>query len=1028
MYVPKHNAEKSEMLSSWRNIRVFISSTFKDMHAERNHLVRVVFPELKKLCKKKRVHLIDVDLRWGVSEEDAREGNALNICLDEIDSCRPFFLGLLGHRYGWVPKGKKDSITASEIYHGVLRNDLPEQVIDLQAILDGRLEGRQLSTEQIACLIRCYPYDGEKRKYILQPGICSTDTKIIQDLFRSFAAYQQNRSFFFFRSEALSKELGGPDFQDFFESDQVYQDRLAVLKQEIKDRGLWWTEYTHIEPIDEDDRASFGSMVKEVLWQKIKAELGQESEPRRDWLEIERDLHHLFMSDRTHRFVGRSEDLARMQKFCQGDSASPILVVIGEPGCGKSALLARFSDQTRRIHPDWLIINHFVGASPGSTNLRHSLRRIFGEINNHINLEDEIPENIRDLVSSLSRKLKQAAQFGPTVLIIDAVNQFEHTDEAAYLRWLPFNLPETLRIVISTPKESVPQAILDHGPEILEVTGLSSDDTEALVSGYLNEVRKQFPRPEDKAAFLAKLSSGNPLYIIVALEELRVFENFEMISQRIAELPDEVPALFDQVLDRVESDFKRFPGLVRDALSLISCGRQGIAPEELQNLLVSHAPEGLDKEADGRLPDMIMARLLLSLDPYLFKRSGVVDFFHYQLKKAVELRWLKKEATRITFHHMIASYFEARWQEPYARALDELPHQLIKATDWDGLAETLCNLDFIQQKCAANMLYDLLADYTLSLNALPENQMNIQLEKDQQARLEKFAKELTVYAGEGNENLEVISSVNIESEDELWKKRHMIAYYPNRSDTISAFKQFMESEALHFQQFGVDKKFFYAQACGHAFRSPVASAAGSTVALQSLKPLIFRHPSWLTLFNPLPACRKIMKADNDRQIYEGEKGMNLSLALSPDGRLAISGNGDGTIRVWDLNEYRCLHTMEIILDASRSEDEKYEARHVSALALSLDGNLIVSGHGDGTLVVWERKTGRCLKTFPKHTGWVYSLALIPGTRRVMAATSEPGVKIWDLETGALQHSIMDSENVRCLALAIDGRASSDWVR
>ena len=103
------------MPQKWKTVRIFISSTFRDMHAERDHLVHFVFPELKEKCRKNHVHLIDVDLRWGVTETDAQDGKALDICLDEIDSCRPYFLGLLGHRYGWIPPGQQHSITAQEL-------------------------------------------------------------------------------------------------------------------------------------------------------------------------------------------------------------------------------------------------------------------------------------------------------------------------------------------------------------------------------------------------------------------------------------------------------------------------------------------------------------------------------------------------------------------------------------------------------------------------------------------------------------------------------------------------------------------------------------------------------------------------------------------------------------------------------------------------------------------------------------------------------------------------------------------------
>jgi telomerase protein component 1 len=132
-----------QMAEQWKNVRIFISSTFRDMHAERDHLVRFVFPDLRDRCAKRRLHLVDIDLRWGVTEAEAQEGKALEICLDEIDRCRPFFIGLLGERYGWVPpaydvpnESRYDwvyhfepgySITALEIYHGVLRNQAMSQ-------------------------------------------------------------------------------------------------------------------------------------------------------------------------------------------------------------------------------------------------------------------------------------------------------------------------------------------------------------------------------------------------------------------------------------------------------------------------------------------------------------------------------------------------------------------------------------------------------------------------------------------------------------------------------------------------------------------------------------------------------------------------------------------------------------------------------------------------------------------------------------------------------------------------------------
>ena len=76
-----------------------------------------------------------MDLRWGITEQQVRRGEVLALCLAEIDRCT-HFIGLVGHRYGWVPAGvppelaarypgigrfEGRSLTELEIVHGALR-------------------------------------------------------------------------------------------------------------------------------------------------------------------------------------------------------------------------------------------------------------------------------------------------------------------------------------------------------------------------------------------------------------------------------------------------------------------------------------------------------------------------------------------------------------------------------------------------------------------------------------------------------------------------------------------------------------------------------------------------------------------------------------------------------------------------------------------------------------------------------------------------------------------------------------------
>ena len=92
-----------------RVLRVFISSTFRDMQGEREELVKRVFPEIRRRCEERGVVWGEIDLRWGVTDEQKAEGAVLPICLAEIERTRPYFIGMLGERYGWVP----DEISAS---------------------------------------------------------------------------------------------------------------------------------------------------------------------------------------------------------------------------------------------------------------------------------------------------------------------------------------------------------------------------------------------------------------------------------------------------------------------------------------------------------------------------------------------------------------------------------------------------------------------------------------------------------------------------------------------------------------------------------------------------------------------------------------------------------------------------------------------------------------------------------------------------------------------------------------------------
>jgi len=956
---------------NWKTVRVFISSTFRDMHAERDHLVRVVFPELKERCGRRHVHLVDVDLRWGVTEEQAVGGGALDICLDEIDSCRPYFLGLLGHRYGYIPPGHDHSITADEIYHGVLHNNLPHQLIDLRPFVEGILEGRTLFKEQVNCLVRNYQWSAGKRKYLLKQNITSGDRQTLRSIFDAYSIYQRDRSFFFFRSESLAREMAGSKTEDYFETEEALKCKLAKLKQEIIAAGLPYYEYDNLE--------AFGQRVLETLWGRIAAEFPEKREEvERDWLKEETELHDLFMADRTRRFVGRAGILMRMHNFVEEDSDPRLMVITGEPGCGKSALMARFTENIIRSHPDWLILSHFVGASPSSASLRRTLRRFYIQLGRALGVEEEVPEEYKELAQLFPELLQRASETHQVLLIIDALNQLEKTDNAHALRWLPQRLPQNVKVVVST----VAGELLDTlktwriQPNFGELAGLTEPEIKEFVTSYLEEIRKDFPTKKIQEAFYDKTKAGNPLYILVALEELRVFPVYGEVGKRVASLPDTVPELFNQVLERIEGDFDR-PS-VQEFTSFVACGRQGMTGEELQALLRGRAPIVNPDTLPSKLPDILFARLRRAFGAYLFERSGVMDFFHNQLKEAVDKRYLSEEVDRDRIHQVIAEYFEKRWNEPYLRALDELPHQLIEAKDWGDLERVLCDLHFIEAKCAAGMTYDLIHDYNIALDALPEAQPQKEKRLRHEARLKKHTKDLIAYAKGEIKTFDVIPSVRPWTDAEIRADTERIINHPTRLDRIKAFSQFVDSDSNVLVRFASHPGFVIQQAYNSAQSGPVASEAEEIVNTGTGDPLLLQPSSLRPDFNPHPTLIK--------DLGEYPTLVNV-LSITPHGKRAVSGGHDGTLRLWELETGECLNILRRHTDT------------VSSVCMTADGKKAVSGSYDRTIRVWDPDSGECLKTIQCHQGKVVNVRVSPDGKSAIVVCEDGNLLMWELETG-----------------------------
>ena len=113
-----------------REVRIFLSSTFSDMDAEQSALVKL-FNKLKLEANQRNVSLSLLDLRWGVTDGESCTGKVLSVCLNEIENSHPFFIGLLGSRYGYSPKESELSVWNGQLPQDVL-DYINRQIANLQ--------------------------------------------------------------------------------------------------------------------------------------------------------------------------------------------------------------------------------------------------------------------------------------------------------------------------------------------------------------------------------------------------------------------------------------------------------------------------------------------------------------------------------------------------------------------------------------------------------------------------------------------------------------------------------------------------------------------------------------------------------------------------------------------------------------------------------------------------------------------------------------------------------------------------------
>jgi tetratricopeptide (TPR) repeat protein len=662
-----------------RQIRIFISSTFSDMMRERDLLVKQVFPALRRICAKRFVTFTEVDLRWGITEEQAAEGKVLPLCLAEIERSRPYFIGLLGERYGWIPDA------------------IPAEVVEKEPWLKEHLNGRKSVTELeiLHGVLNSPEMQGHSFFYFRDPAYVN-DPKFTEEERREMLE----------RDIPAEVEKFGPD--EAARRTEERKGKLAALKQQIRDSKLPLVEpYEYPEALARIIEEQFGRLI-DYLYPETDVP---------DELDRERLAHEAHAKNKLFACIDRPVHLAALTAFAESpEHDGRGLVVTGESGGGKTALLAAWARGWATSHPDDFLFQHYFGATPDSSSPDGFLHRLLGELKSRFGITEEIPSQPDKLREALPLWLAQTVNKGRIILILDGLNQVQGDEPDKRLNFLPRYFPPHVVVIVSALPGPALDALRERHWTVHELPLADEGEVNAMVSAYLGIHARNLDEKLRQELITAP-GTKNPLFLRTVLEELRQFGSFEKLPDQVrhyleAENPKE---LFLRVIRRLQTDFdgknpkkeKERIDLVRRGLTHLWAAREGLSESEWLDLLGTKSNSDGDADSSSLhpspftflpLPRAHWTPLFLALEPHLSQRSGLFAFGHDFIRQAVETAFLSVPEDRKAAHIAVADFFGSQ-EEMTPRKAAEWPWQLHAAEAWYRLEACLTDIPLFLALC-----------------------------------------------------------------------------------------------------------------------------------------------------------------------------------------------------------------------------------------------------------------------------------------------------------------------------------------
>jgi WD40 repeat protein len=752
-----------------------------------------------------------------------------------------------------------------------------------------------------------------------------------------------------------------------------------------------------------------------------------------------------YLAQKRRGFVGR-EWLFEEIDLWRFHSEERALLITGDPGAGKSSIVA----QLAHLNPDGQVIAYHCCQSNELETLRpakfvQSLAAMIASRLPAYAEQLEVPivkEALEDnrcdddaggafLVGILQPLQKLAApDDGVRYILVDALDEaLCHTGTNTIVDILASRLerlPSWLRIVATTRNE----------PGVIQrLSGLRAKSIDATDPRNLNDVATYIRQRLDEPALaerrvesrksvdaivrlISQNSSGNFLYAANALDGIaRDFYSFAHLDA----LPRGLDGIYLDFFRRIfghegseagEVAYKR----AKPFLQVLCASVEPLSRKELATA------SNLDPEED--LPQLLRRLAQLLSRRSRGNREETIAFYHKSVAD-----WLVGNPDVNAFavspakgRKLLADFCRATLSQGRAKPCwyvrRHAVEHFLEVEDWDSVAATLSDLEFIEARAITHELPAMIMNYAQAMSLLPEGKKEQQTEAARQAELDRYAEEMAEYAAiwsrirDGSVEVEPtlpqpVGSVPLWTEEQIAAERKRMIEMPNRLDIINAFRVFVATNSLPLQKYSNQEGFAANLARNDAPAGPVHEEGKRRLeALPRIKLIKQFVPS--NTYNPQPVCQAILEGHID-----GVK----SVSLSADGRRAVSGSLDGALRVWDLETGECLKVLE------------GHAGPVISVALHADGRRAVSGSGDGTLRIWHLGTGECLKVLEGHRGIVSTVALSADGRRAVSGSHDKTVRVWDLRADKCMKILEGhTDTVETVSLSADGSrvVSGSW--